>query len=167
MSEKALLTTLVGFNTVGNMVLFRRIFLFFVSFFILSSCSIGGAQYPKKLMGRRVIFETTIVENVKKRSGLHDIYIYKFHTEGTYEGTLNGKLSEEGTYTYHFDPSSKDALLNLNYSAHGKPFSYTVVMKYTTSSSGGWLVSQSTDPKMKTEEKGTFTVVKRGEDVTS
>lgn len=148
------------------MALFRRIALFLVSLFILTSCSIGGAQYPKKLMGRRVVFETTIIEDPKNRSDLHNIYVYEFHTEGSYRGTLNGKSSEEGTYTYLFDSSSKEGALTLNYSNRGQPYSYTLIMKYTTPTSGGWLTSHSTDPKMKTQEKGTFTVVKRGQDVT-
>jgi len=104
------------------MALFRRTITSALFLFILSSCSFAGIGYPKKLKGKRVVFETTIIENPKNRSDLHDIYIYEFHTEGSYKGMLNGKPSEEGTYTYHFSPSSKDGELTLNYSVHGQPF---------------------------------------------
>lgn len=132
--------------------------LIFVVIALLSGCSAqGDTLAPRKIGGKKILFYTT---NSQQTTYLHKNYIFVFHTQGTYLGSLKGSLKkDEGDFSYALLKSKNRARLMISFSTLKENHIFEYTMTFKTPTSGTWSKVTKEDQCSSYKEKGTFKIL--------
>lgn len=127
--------------------------------FAINSCSSSPKSLAPKHIESYVISSYT--EKVKGTDTpyLHTTAYYNFEPGESYTLTFNGKVVEEGSYSYK-RTSSDTASLLLSYSYDSQEFDYLVILHFSNPYSGKWNSSYDNDGLK--SEGGTFKILRHG-----
>lgn len=125
-------------------------------FLLLSSCypTNKRSYYPEDILGERIAFYSENKNPCQPRRYRERDFLYEFHTDRTFIVNLNGDVHQSGTFYYNL--KGDQATLMIYTQDKSDDYSYEIEMTYESAYAGRWMIKESSDPSMTTNEKGTF-----------